>query len=133
MFPEEGSPKWKLLCQLFPEYFESEVEPKSFFESLTVNSFTAEEIDDIVHSSITPGVVCERLFEGRDQEYIWKCCIEPYKNTQGRRAADGEYMSGCNNCGVGSLFVKDSFSEKPLTIIESYEYYVIKKHNRAQG
>lgn len=132
VFPEEGSPKWKLLCQLFPEYFESEVEPKSFFESLAVDSFTNEQIEDIVRSSPSGDEVCKRLFEGRDQEYIWKCCLEPYKK-HNAKAADGVHMPDCPNCGVATVFVNRNFTETPLTIVESYNLYVATRNKGAQG
>ena len=132
VFPEEGSPKWKLLCQLFPDYFESEVEPRSFFESLAVDSFTNEQIDDIVRSSPSSDEVCERLFEGRNQEYIWKCCVEPYKK-HNEKAADGAYMPQSRNCGVSTVFVDRNFTETPLTIVESYNLYVATRNKGVQG
>ena len=73
-FPPQGSPKWKYLCDLFPDYFSNPV--RGFFnESLSDGNPSDDEITAIVNNDIlSDDDVCEKLFGGRNQDYILKAC-----------------------------------------------------------
>lgn len=66
-FPSQGSPKWKELCDLFPEYFKN-VTRGFFTESIDTN-FTEDEVEAIMTSDMDGEEKSQKLFN-RPEEYV---------------------------------------------------------------
>ena len=122
-FPPQGSPKWKYLCDLFPDYFKN-ITRGFFDESLTDGNPSDDEITEIIkNDNLSDDEVCEKLFGGRNQEYILKAC-HSHCSWFVSEAPDGAWTPQCHSLGVTCPFIINNFSERPLTIRESYQAYV---------
>lgn len=105
---------------------QSSAPPKRGFfeESLSDGNPSNDEIAAIVNNEIlSDDEVCEKLFGGRNQDYILNACYS-HCSWYESRAQDGRNTPNCNRLGVTCPFIINNFSEKALTIRESYQAYV---------
>ena len=122
-FPSQGSPEWKHLCDLFPDYFKN-VTRGFFEESLADGNPSNNEITEIINNDIlSDDEVCEKLFGGRNQDYILNACYHHCAYYKGH-APDGAFTPNCYELGVTCPFIISNFSEPTLNIRESYQAYV---------
>ena len=95
-----------------------------FEESLADGNPSNNEITEIINNDIlSDDEVCEKLFGGRNQDYILNACYHHCAWYKGR-APDGTSTPNCDRLGVTCPFIISNFSEPTLNIRESYQAYV---------
>lgn len=95
-----------------------------FFSEGVLKNATDDQVSTVMEDpSLSNDEKCKKLFNGRDQEYLWETVLDncSYYHSETPR---------CENCEVRTIFIKDDFNETKMDLEQSYNYYV-KNHDRS--